>query len=158
MLDRDTYYKESRRIRGEIIERAIILERFVDWFIVSHFCTEYIKKIELLETVIATKRIIFENKVQVFKILLDKHYKNFDNENPSFANKLIKLIEERNVFAHYTLFSGEEQVSKFHENGTITFVKFNNSTEYIEYSKEKIEKIMDGLVDMATNMRKLTNL
>lgn len=44
--------------------------------------------------------MIFENKVQVFKVLIEMHNKEFNHKNPKLFKQIIEAIEHRNILAH----------------------------------------------------------
>jgi hypothetical protein len=78
--------------RGTIINETILLERLIDDYIASYFCGEDVKKIELVDLVISTNRMIFENKVQVFKYLVEHHDKELIKKNPDMINDILNVV------------------------------------------------------------------
>ncbi len=56
--------------RGVIINQTIMLERIIDDTIANYFCGQTKKKMEILELIISTNRMTFENKMQVLKFIL----------------------------------------------------------------------------------------
>jgi hypothetical protein len=146
-IDSD-YEQHIRNIRGHIIDKCILLERLIDIYIATHFCGHWTQRTtELIELIIATNRMIWENKVQVFKILLERHKKAFLDTNPKLINIIIGIITHRNVFAHYMTMFGEESKDKFEKDKTITLVKFKNSVEYVTYTNDEIQKIYSDITD-----------
>jgi len=146
-FDYDRYTNIAFHRRGAIINETIMLERLIDDFIVNYFCTDAKKKVELMELIIGTKRMIFENKVQVFKVLLDKHFPEILEKNKTLITDIVNIvIPARNVFAHYWLVTNEE-MGEMATEGITQFVKFNNSTEYIHYSHAEFQRIMMTISD-----------
>lgn len=140
-FDYEKYTNLAFRRRGAIINETIMLERIIDDYISAHFCDTAEKRLELLENLMATNRIIFENKVQIFKSILEKHNPQFLEKHPSLFNNILKtVIPERNVFAHYWLVTSKELSEWIKESKTV-FVKFKNKTEHIEYTPEKYTSI-----------------
>jgi hypothetical protein len=128
--------------RGLIINETIMLERLIDDFIIEHFCKDQEKQKELRELIIATNRMIFENKIQVLKVLLERHHKYVLEANPKLTSEILeKIIPERNVFAHYWLVTSAEIVEYLKEGKTV-FVKFKNTTEHLQYDDDKVREIM----------------
>jgi hypothetical protein len=128
--------------RGIIVNETILLERLIDYYIADHFCKDDEKRAELMETIICTNRMIFENKIQVLKFLLEKHNKKVIDEHPKMIKDILEIIiPERNIFAHYWLVTTEEISGWVTTNKTV-FIKYKNATEYIEYDTEKVSKIV----------------
>lgn len=153
------YDQQIKNIRGEIIDRSIFLERLIDIYIATYFCGNWTKKTsELLELIIATNRMIWENKIQVFKILLERHSPNFLVENPKIINGILGVIVHRNVFAHYIIHYGEKAKLKFDADKTITLIKFKNSVEYVTYSEIEIDKIISDIRDYTIAIGELVNI
>ncbi len=137
----ETYTNVAFLRRGVIINEVIMLERIVDEILSTYFCGTTTKKQELMELIICTNRMIFENKMQVLKVLLEKHKPDFLKTNPTIINDIInKIIVERNIFAHYWLVTSKELSDFISKNQTV-FIKFKNTTEYIYYDDEKFETI-----------------
>jgi len=148
-------YNKATERRGIFLSKAVILERAIDLYIAGHFCKEEEKKSELLDLIIATKRMIFENKVQVFKVLGERHERGFLHNNPKLINDIISIIEHRNILAHYSQFSGGEALDKFVESGIITFVKFQNTRNFLEYKPEDLDIMEILATDCATKVIQL---
>lgn len=86
--------------------------------------------------------MIFENKVQVFKVILEKHNEGFLKANSNLLTDITNtVIPERNVFAHYWLVTTND-LSKWVSERKTVFVKFQNKTEHIEYDDLRFEEIM----------------
>jgi hypothetical protein len=132
--------------RGVIINETITLERIIDEILSHYFCGLSPKKQELMELIICTNRMIFENKVQVLKVLLEKHKPLFLKSNPTLFTDITKtIIPERNIFAHYWLVTSAE-LSEFIKNNQTVFIKFKNTTEYIYYDDTKFSDITKTIV------------
>jgi hypothetical protein len=107
-----------------------------------------------MELIIGTNRMVFENKVQVAKILLDN--KGFIASNPTIINDIIKkVIPERNIFAHYWLVTSEDLTNWVRDRKTI-FIKFKNTTEHIEYDDIKFGDIMKDIAKCITSFISLS--
>jgi hypothetical protein len=117
--------------RGQIINDTIYLERRIDEALTRHFCVDEEKKKELFELIIASERMTFSNKIQVFEYLFRKHHKAFVEKYPLIFADLKNINEERNIVAHYLLDTSKEGKEAFINNNKFGFVKFRNSTETI---------------------------
>jgi hypothetical protein len=122
--------------RGQIINDLIYLERLIDEAISRHFCEDLQRKKELMELILSNERIGFYNKVQVFEYIFKTHRPEFVNANPNIFSDIKKLIDERNIVAHYLLDTSEAGKKEYINNGKIGFVKFRNSTETIWRTQE----------------------
>lgn len=131
--------------RGVILNEVVMLERIVDEILANYFCGTTPKKQEMMELIICTNRMIFENKIQVLKVLLEKHKPDFLKDNPTIIKDITdKIIPERNIFAHYWLVTTRE-LSDFISKNQIVFIKFKNTTEYVYYDDKKFKTIC-GLI------------
>jgi hypothetical protein len=128
--------------RGLVINETIFLERAIDDFISSYFCQDSDKKRELMELIIYTNRMIFENKVQVLKFLLERHNPDVLKSSPTFINDILqKIIPERNIFAHYWLVTSTELTDYLKENKTVV-VRYKNTIDHLEYDDNRISELM----------------
>jgi hypothetical protein len=119
----------SYNYRGQIINDLIYLERLIDEAIARHLCVDNDRQTELMELILCNERIGFSNKVQVFEYIFKKHKSDFVSNNPKIFSDIKKLIEERNIIAHYLLDTSENGKAMFDKENKIGFVKFRNSTE-----------------------------
>lgn len=146
------------KYRGQIINDLIYLERLIDEAISRHLCAEEDKKTELMELILCNEKIGFYNKILVFEYIFKKHKKNFVSNNTNIFSDLKKLIDERNIAAHFLLDTSENGRLSFQEKGIIGFVKFRNSTEtlwrtqenYLEFHK-KTANYIKSLSEYLTN-------
>jgi len=77
--------------RGVILNEVVMLERIIDEILANYFCGTTPKKQELMELIICTNRMIFENKIQVLQVLLERHKPDFLKANPT----IIKDIKDK---------------------------------------------------------------
>jgi hypothetical protein len=126
----EKYMKDISFIRGSIINETIALERMIDIYLSNHFSNTPDKAIELRDWVI-TDRIIFENKIQILRLVIDKHNIDFKKQNPTYFNDLIFIGEQRNIFAHYLIINDKESIELFNSTGDISFAKFKKDSQII---------------------------
>jgi hypothetical protein len=122
--------------RGQLINDLIYLERLIDEAVSRHFCTDLERKKELMELMLSNERIGFYNKVQIFEYIFKTHKPEFVKANPNIFSDLKKLIDERNIVAHYLLDTSETGKEEYINKGNIGFVKFRNSTETLWRTQE----------------------
>lgn len=115
--------------RGQIINDLIHLERLMDEFLSRHFCSDTEKKKEFFELIIATERMSFSSKIQIFEFIFKKHHATLTTKFPKIFSDIKNLNDERNIVAHYLLDTSPNGKKVFEEAGIIGFVKFRNSTE-----------------------------
>jgi hypothetical protein len=139
-----SYVNLAAQRRGVILNECTLLEGFMDWGIASYFCSEQKKQEELRELIISTNRMIFENKVQVAKFLIEKYKKHTLASHPSvFTDILNKIIPQRNIFAHYWLDINHHNFIKWAADKKTVFIKYKNTTESIEYDDKKVAEILE---------------
>ena len=128
--------------RGVIINQTIMLERIIDDIIANYFCGQTKKKMELLELIISTNRMIFENKMQILKFILKNNNPTFLKENEKAVSDILNIIiPERNIFAHYWLETSKKLTDYLKDQKTV-FIKFKDTTDYIEYDEAKFINIV----------------
>ncbi|HEV8284383.1 MAG TPA: hypothetical protein VGQ09_08735 [Chitinophagaceae bacterium] len=115
-------------IRGRILQRAVEIESTLDIYISEHFTTDSVKNEELV-CLVLSPRVTFENKIQIFRYLVDKYNPEFKNEYKQYFKDLVQLCEERNIFAHYPVDFSEQSIINFRDHKVVTFVKLKNVTQ-----------------------------
>ncbi len=135
MDDSELYYMRAYYPRGKIISDTIHLERKMDDYIASYFCDDSEKKKDLMQSLLSTKRIIFENKRLIFDFVVNKERPDWVKKYPKFKNSLIKIIEQRNIMAHYLLNTGDEAIKEM-EN-TMDFINFRDNMEVESFDKKR---------------------
>ena len=97
--------------RGRILQHAIDMENIMGIYISEHFTKDKDKVEEFYSLILS--RVSFESKYQAFIYLVRKYSPEFVTNNPDFHKEIIKLIEERNVFAHWPVDFSEQAISDF---------------------------------------------
>ena len=154
-------------IRGNFLHRVIELETFIDAYIAQHFASDD-TKLEEIFCLMLSPRISLENKKQVFVYLVDKYNPEFKREHKKYSSILTKIIEWRNVFAHYPIDITDEAVKTFEEKKLITFIKHKNSDDNLEkvmtlvnhliLTNEQVINFTKVIYDMRDAISKIVNL
>lgn len=152
------YHTDAARVRGNVLNAACALEMSIDLYITDHFTNDVDKSEELMNLIIAP-RMSFENKVQAFFVLLERHNPTILTENPTIKNDIIKqIIEERNVLAHYPLDSTDWGLKRYYDTGDLTFFKFKNVRESNGEGKPKETKLTNTVIYNMTKAGDLLKL
>ncbi len=134
--------KQSISFRGHVISKISALEVAMNLFLAKHFCDTDIKQTEILESLFATKKITYADKVDTVTFLLNKHHKEFIKKHPYISKRqLIKIGEHRNTIAHCFLNTEDSAMKSFIESDTISFLKYQNSKEPIKYNNDDAKKL-----------------
>ena len=152
--DKENFNKDACTARGHILESCIKLELLIDFYIAKHFSDDKIKNGELLNLILSAGRITFENKRLVFKFLIEKYNPAFVKSYPQFHTDLGKIIEHRNLFAHYSMDITSVGMKNY-EKGYLGFLKFRNQAKSIRYSKAEINKIIHLVSEYTQAVAKL---
>jgi len=128
--------------RGNIITGAITLENTMNIFLAEHFCQGNGKEIELIETVFATRKYTFDAKRDTIRAILLKSLHPYNVDSEFLCRDLRDIPNKRNVFAHYPLGNDKESVDLFKATGTLTFLKVENSTEKVLYTREDVDNLI----------------
>ena len=135
-------------IRGRVIHACIDIEFMIDGYIAEHFCNTQ-DKVDELASLILMPRVSWNDKVEIFSVLIEKYNKQFNTSYPDYKKDIIDLIEKRNQFAHFPSNNTIEGIRHFDKTGNIQFLKFKNFKEKVtkdisyqqkpEYSHEEIK-------------------
>jgi hypothetical protein len=125
---------DAMSIRGFYITDTILIERVIDGYLAQYFCKTQYRQKEILELILSTESMPFERKRQILKVILNKHHPNIEKEYPNLFPYLVKIIEQRNIFAHYLLDTSKAALKRYPKE--IGFVKFKNETSTIWYNNE----------------------
>lgn len=157
MIDKKEYKEIMDSVviaRGKIISMAINLELLMSAFLAKHFCRDEQRQKEILETILATKKFMYDSKRDTIHAIINKPpYKEHLDANIEVFKSIQHIAQHRNVFAHYIVVVDENTVQTFRDGG-IYFLKFSNSTTKEIYSKEKIKEVEESIMK-ATNFMSL---
>lgn len=130
--------------RGRILQLSIELENLFVIYI-SEVFTKDVDKIQDFVSLILS-RVDFEYKRRAFLYLLEKHNNAFYKENQELSTKTKKLVEVRNVFAHWPVDFSNEANLRYEQDKTITYVlvqkKDKNLFTHEAYSQERVNDII----------------
>jgi len=136
----------AAKIRGGIIDYSIKIERVMDYYIAHRFCKgDAGLTIGMMELMLSTNRIIFDEKRQIMEFLVDEYDPDYKKRNPTLFNDLERrIIPKRNFFAHQMLLSDEEAQQNFKER--IGFLVFKgNKRKKIWVAKKEISELLNLL-------------
>jgi|SRR5688572_12711490 len=130
MANRDyiKYVEETRRRRGKVIECSVIIERFIDIYIASRFCSRK-KKFGLMQYVLSTRFVSAESKRQIFFELLEKFEPKYFKEHQDVLSKISKVYTARNLYGHQLLVADEDSVNRFKNKKVITLAVLSDKKE-----------------------------
>jgi hypothetical protein len=143
----ELYFMRAYYLRGKIISDTIHLERKMDDYLASYFCNDVEKKKDLMQSLLSTKRIIFENKRLIFDYVVNKANPDWVKKYPKFKNTLIKIIEQRNIMAHYLLKTGEDAIIDMETK--MDFINFRDNIEVESFDKKRQANLI-RLIELCT--------
>jgi hypothetical protein len=158
------------QVRGKIIHNCTILEKIMDDAIARHFCSNEEKRHDMFIFILATERITWMNKHQVLGLIFNRQsainapnkYSRFIENNPDFVGDIQKIIENRNIFAHYLLDTSDQYLNRFQMDGFIRFLKFKVTDKTPDVSDYKwtvaeLEEIADRVKQYGIAINALNN-
>jgi hypothetical protein len=152
------YYESAATVRGSVLNNATALEMSIDLYITNYFTNDTDKAEELMNLIISP-RMTFENKVQVLMVLIERHNPEILEENKSLRADLKKVIEERNVLAHYPLDRTHSALQTYYqEPHSLTFFKFKNVSESDGNGEKKKTKLTNSIVYNISKTEELVTL
>jgi len=132
-------------IRGTTIGEIVLIERFIDFYLSYIFAKDKQCRENLTDWVF-TERIAFAEKLQIFRLTIEKYNTKFKNDNPDYFKDITFLIEQRNIFAHYLLVNGDPEVKDYAKTGIVTFMKYKNDSKRIHYNRDMQDKLATTLI------------
>jgi hydrogenase maturation factor HypF (carbamoyltransferase family) len=144
---------DACQARGHIIHRVAELEMLINFFLSQHFAKDNDTSNELLSFIFCTNRMTFEYKTQVFGLIIDKHYPDFQKIKPKFKKDLQNIAEIRNHFAHLYIDITDTGLDK---KDTIPLVIWKGGKYGAkDYTKDEVNKIIDEIYDYSHEIGKL---
>jgi hypothetical protein len=159
-MDKITYEKivyEAYRYRGTVINETTLLEKHIEQIIADYFCGKQTSMSDELIAVLLSEKITFDSKRHTLKYVIDRAYPEFKIKHPSWFSDLEKIMQQRNIFAHYPLSTNIEAEREF-LNGKIGFAKFKGDVSILYYSKHDIHNLTTMIIKYVSAFRKLIGL
>lgn len=146
-----------RNVRGDIIGEAITLEGTLNLFIARHYCNNNKYEVEFLDTMLSTSKITFEGSRDTAFYIIKTYYPGF-LERHSFitSTHLQKLLEERNIFAHFPHEISTASIKDFERDKTIRLIKYKGSKTILKYSPSRIMEILKSMNTLSSLILELT--
>jgi hypothetical protein len=152
--------------RGAVLQHMANLELFLNTYIAFFFCGRGSNRFQdMLTLILGDERMSLSSKAQIFHQISTHHDVKWYNAYESIRippkekkgkytlnNDLIFVIEERNIFAHRVCdivgtMGGVDPV----EDGALRFMRFKNSIEPIDYTKEKFSELLKVILLITTH-------
>lgn len=147
----DKLIKTSIIFRGQILDRFVSMEMFMDMIIANYFCRNNKKAEELAYVVLATDKIEFSKKKQTLFYIFDK-YPTFIEKYSTIKKDIDKLNNDRNFYAHSRVDTSADRVKQFNET-TISYMKFEKGKlTYSDITWEENNKLLDDIQQMTTKL------
>jgi hypothetical protein len=143
--------------RGQVLYNCSILEKPM-MAIGRYFCKDDAIRSDLYNFILATERMTWSNKLDVFRLIVENNdklignnkYKNFKLNNPKYYREIREeIIEHRNRFAHQILDTREGYIERYNQTGIFAFIDFKVShakesgdVNYHEYNQTKVTAIL----------------
>ncbi len=139
------YRDEASRIRGEIINCTINLERLIDECLTLYFCPDQAKALELQELIVSD-RMDFAKKTDAMRTIMRKTCKsqgiNFEKEYKGIKDAFRLIYEERNKFAHCQMpIPSLDEISKY----KIVLLPYKDAAERVPYAQNQIDEIFERI-------------
>ena len=117
--------KASQETRGAFLEAATEFEWVIELYVANYFFGPLEDdKFQDFMSLIIKPHITFRNKVETFKIILEKKNPEFLETHKSLPNDFQKILYNRNVFAHDPLHTSSLGLKQFSEDNKVGYYKF----------------------------------
>lgn len=103
------------RARGTVLQLAIETENLIEGYIASKFAESQAKRTELIIKILA-QRVGANDKIDVFRLLIQRYDKAFYSKHKSIIGKIKSINQTRNQFAHWPVSLKSEDI-EMHSKG-----------------------------------------
>lgn len=134
------YIERANQRRGDLLSKAIDLERAIDQYIADYFVNRTDKRnLEMMALILsAPNRIGFEAKRQVAQWIAENTDKELIKRYPKIFTEIQELIRFRNKMAHSLL--AFEGFHKKNESQITAFTLYNNEVKEFELTEKETVK------------------
>ncbi len=139
----------SIKWRGTVIAYCSVLEKEIETFIADYFVSDSQKNYVFWTVML--DRFHFDGKISVFEELIKQSC-----DKPTFKKTYSRLFselryvkDERNRFAHYVHFVGDDQTD------SVTLLSFRDVIKPIDYSKETFKSLISRIDRCYKEVKKL---
>jgi len=151
-------------MRGRMLDLAIEMENLLDLFITENFITkDEDKQAEFACMVLSFLTV--KSKIEIFGLLLSKNPNFKSTLINQLTNRMRKLNEVRNTFAHWSVDTTPEGLADFEKTNTVSFIKRRPSKLTVKgfayfqpFSEPTANKMMDKFREMNDYLRGLNGV
>ena len=157
--------KASFACRGRILQLSIQMETLMDLYIAQQFFDNEDKQSDF--STLLLSEVGLNKKSGLFMYLLEKTPGSLSRTYlKAFRKKIVLVIDERNLFAHYPIAFNGEAIEKFNSTGAITFVKMRRGRHegkeqvglrYV-YTEAAVNTLIAKIVDIINTLEKLCGM
>lgn len=122
MRKKDEIEKKSEIVRGRIIDATITIENFISIALSELFSKEDV--LDLFDKYIMSDTLNFDQKKQILCSLIKHNQIQLDNHYEKFSFDLQIIQDLRNIIAHTTLMTTEEEIENY-DGRYIKYVSFS---------------------------------
>ncbi|MEO6453237.1 MAG: hypothetical protein ABIN97_04155 [Ginsengibacter sp.] len=144
--------KLTAMLRGLVMNSVAHLEIVIDTFLAHHFCKTNRDFKDFMTFILPSNIIIFENKRNIFKKVVEAYYPNLKKEVPNFHALLGKIRDRRNEFAHYPLDITPEGVQLFLETKNI--ILLDSTKTQVRYTSTQITELGNTIQELSNKITK----
>lgn len=152
---KQSLYERSIKIRGQIINDTIVLERTLDAYLSMYFSGVAEKGMQAYQLIFATDRMSFESKKQIFYFILQTYIPDALSRYPNINKDLTFIIEKRNIIAHQLFSLTDEDVLK--QDSQVSFIRVKNTEQLHPITNEVLNDILSKIKDYLTIIQQLTS-
>lgn len=149
-------YNRDRQYRSQIIYLATIIDDYISQCIAWHFCTDPKKHLAFMSLLFNRGEVPFSKKIDIFEFILKNEYPDLHKETKGLKNKLEKLRELRNKFAHSTLALELDKLKKADAGIYITKLGRKGEQEVEFLSEEDLKAQTDEYSEMMLRLMELS--
>lgn len=139
------YIAYAADARGRSINAIADMERVIDEYICTHFCSTIEKREELMDVVMSTKHITYQAKIDILRHLLEKREDVTKAQATKIHDRLTKEIgKQRNIIAHCPIDTSRSSIKKFEaDKNTIYLIRHYNGKSVIPFGRKEVIEILE---------------
>lgn len=152
---REKIFSRDRQYRAQLIYLATTIDDYISQCIAWHFCTDPKKHLAFMSLLFNRGEVPFSKKIDIFEFILKTEYPDLHQETKGLKDKLDKLRELRNTFAHSTLAMELDKLKKADTGIYVTKLGRKGAKEVEFFSEEDLKARTDEYSNMLFRLMEL---
>jgi hypothetical protein len=165
MTTQELMLESAYRSRGRIIQLAIEMETYVDWYISKYFSDDEDKQTDF--KILLLGSIDLKNKMPILKYILGLNIENKKEDINKLINNIGIANTERNVFAHLPIDLSETAQAEYIKSPILDYIRMRPGHDKISntyelglkrpFDENKINELIAFIHSIITVLKSITD-